>query len=144
MNLRITQLRTAAGVLVTVPHASVDVVENMSKDWSRVNFTVEVGYETDVGLALKVIKDVAEEMGQDPEWQRQILDPTNNIGVNQISNQGILCMLWMKTLPGKQWAIEREFRRRVKLAFDKNSIQIGIPQRISISTSNSDEVRGSG
>ena len=137
MNLRITQLRTVEGILVTIPHARVDVVENMSKDWSRVNFTVEVGYDTDVGLALQVLKDVAEEMAQDPQWQGQILDPLDNMGVNQIAHTGIQCMLRIKTQPGKQWGVEREFRRRLKLAFDRHDIQIGIPQRLNISAGES-------
>ena len=132
MNLRITQLRTAEGILVTIPHAAVNVVENMSKDWSRVNFSVEVGYDTDVGLALQVLKEVAEEMYQDPQWKGQILNPLDNIGVNQIAHTGIRCMLWIKTEPGQQWGVEREFRRRLKLAFDLHNIQIGIPQRINI------------
>jgi small conductance mechanosensitive channel len=132
MNLRITQLRTVEGILVTVPHATVNVVENMSKDWSRVNFSVEVGYDTDVGLALQVLKEVAEEMYQDPQWKGQILNPLDTIGVNQIAHTGIQCMLRIKTEPGKQWVVEREFRHRLKLAFDRHNIQIGIPQRINI------------
>ncbi len=135
MNLRITQLRTVEGILVTIPHATVNVVENMSKDWSRVNFIVEVGYDTDVGLALQVLKEVAEEISQDPQWQEQILNPLDNMGVNQIAHTGIQCMLRIKTQPGKQWDVEREFRRRLKLAFDRHNIQIGIPQRINISAS---------
>ncbi len=71
-------------------------------------------------------------MYQDPQWKGQILNPLDNIGVNQIAHTGIQCMLWIKTEPGQQWGVEREFRRRLKLAFDLHNIQIGIPQRINI------------
>ncbi len=128
MNLRITQLRTIDGTLATIPHASVDLVQNRSKDWSRVNFTVEVGYDTDVVQAMQLIRQVAEQMAQDPEWKAQILDPIDTLGVTKIANTGVQCLIRIKTEPGQQWAVEREFCRRLKLAFDQHGISIGIPQ----------------
>jgi len=35
----------------------------------------------------------------------------------------------MKTLPLKQWDVAREYRRRLKKAFDAAGIQIPFPQR---------------
>ena len=128
MNLRITQLRTIDGTLATIPHASVDLVQNRSKDWSRVNFTVEVGYETDVVQAMQLIRQVAEQMAEDPQWKAQILDPIDTLGVTKIANTGVQCLIRIKTEPGQQWAVEREFCRRLKLAFDQHGISIGIPQ----------------
>lgn len=128
MNLRITQLRNIQGTLITIPHASVDIVQNQSKDWSRVNFTVEVGYETDVVQAMQLIKQVAEQMSEDPKWKAQILDPIDALGVTQIAYTGIQCLIRIKTQPGEQWAVEREFCRRLKLAFDEHGISIGVPQ----------------
>ena len=128
MNLRITQLRTIDGTLATIPHALVDLVQNRSKDWSRVNFMVEVGYDTDVVQAMQLIRQVAEQMAEDPEWKAQILDPIDTLGVTKIANTGVQCLIRIKTEPGQQWAVEREFCRRLKLAFDQQGISIGIPQ----------------
>ncbi len=128
MNLRITQLRTIDGTLAIIPHALVDLVQNQSKDWSRVNFMVEVGYDTDVVQAMQLIRQVAEQMAEDPEWKAQILDPIDTLGVTKIANTGVQCLIRIKTEPGQQWAVEREFCRRLKLAFDQQGISIGIPQ----------------
>jgi small conductance mechanosensitive channel len=35
----------------------------------------------------------------------------------------------IKTQPGAQWNAAREFRRRLKLRFDRESIEIPFPQR---------------
>jgi moderate conductance mechanosensitive channel len=35
----------------------------------------------------------------------------------------------IKTQPGKQWAITRELRRRIKAAFDVAGVEIPFPQR---------------
>ncbi|MBC6422136.1 MAG: mechanosensitive ion channel family protein [Hormoscilla sp. SP5CHS1] len=129
MNLRVTQLRGAGGRLSTIPNGSISIVHNLTKDWSRADFTIDVSYDTDVELALAVLKQVAEQMQSDPEWQETILDPINLLGVNRIDHSGIQIVIWIKTQPIKQWAVEREFRRRLKLAFAEHGISIGIPQR---------------
>ncbi len=42
----------------------------------------------------------------------------------------ILIRLLIKNQPLQQWPVGREFRRRLKKAFDEQGIKIGIPQQI--------------
>ncbi len=37
--------------------------------------------------------------------------------------------VWIKTQPLKQWDVAREYRRRLKIAFDKAGIIIPVPQQ---------------
>lgn len=129
LNLRVTQLRNDTGHLITIPNSLIAQVENMTRTWSRCDFQIEVAYNTDVNLALDVIRQVADELAHDPEWGKFILDTTEVLGVEQLSHSGILIRLWIKTLPMKQWPVAREFRRRIKIAFDKQGIAIGMPQQ---------------
>ena len=46
----------------------------------------------------------------------------------------MLIRLWIKTAPMQQWTVGREFRRRVRCAFDQHNIQIGRPEWISHNT----------
>jgi small conductance mechanosensitive channel len=69
-------------------------------------------------------------MAQEPEWLAVILDTQELFGVDQISHTGIVIRIWIKTTPLKQWMTARELRRRLKIAFDRHQIQIGIPQQI--------------
>jgi moderate conductance mechanosensitive channel len=131
LNLYITQLRSPDGELITIPNGSITMVQNLSKDWSRVNFAVDIAHDADLRLALKILKNVAEEMQNDPQWQEIITDPAEILGVDNISQIGTQLRVWIKTLPRKQWEVGREFRYRVKLAFDQAGIEIGAPHHIA-------------
>ncbi|MGF1491282.1 MAG: mechanosensitive ion channel family protein [Microcoleaceae cyanobacterium] len=129
MNLYMTYLRGAEGRLITIPNGNIEIVENLTKDWSRVEFKIEIAYGSDVQKAIEVIQRVAEEMRHEEEWHDLILEPATILGVDQVSHTGVLIQVWIKTQPMQQWAVGREFRLRIKLAFDQAGIAIGMPQQ---------------
>ncbi len=131
MNLRITQLRDSEGRLITIPNSAISQVRNLTRTWSRVDFSVEVAYDTDINRALDVVRQVTERMYNEPEWRDRTLDPPEVLGVDGISHTGMLIRVWIRTKPGQQWAVGREFRRRIRIAFDENGIAIGKPQQDS-------------
>ncbi len=130
LNLRITQLRNPSGHLITLPNSSIVRVENLSRFWSRSDFRIEVAYDTDVDLALQLVRDTTDVMAEDPAWKDLILDTHEFFGVDQLSHTGIVIRIWIKTTPLKQWPVAMELRRRLKKAFDCYDIKIGIPQQI--------------
>ena len=129
INLRITQLRDAEGRLITVPNSAVEIVSNRSSQWSRADINIPVAYQTDINQALGVINQVAQAMTKDAQWQERIWEFPNILGIEQFSDRGILIRVWIKTEPLKQWDVAREFRRRVKIAFDRAGIPIPLPQQ---------------
>jgi len=131
LNLYITQLRSPDGELITIPNGSINMVQNLSKDWSRVNFAINIAHDADLKLALKILKKVATDMQTDPLWQELITAPAEILGVDDISQIGTQLRVWIKTQPLKQWDVGREFRYRVKLAFDQAGIAIGAPYQVA-------------
>ncbi|MEO0458811.1 MAG: mechanosensitive ion channel family protein, partial [Cyanobacteria bacterium P01_A01_bin.114] len=129
MSLYTTQIRGAEGRLITIPNGQITTVENLTKDWSRVDFTIEIAYEADIKQALEIIRTVADTLRTDPLWQDKILEPASVLGVDHISHAGILLQVWIKTQAMQQWAVGREFRLRIKHAFDDAEIRIGLPQQ---------------
>lgn len=129
MNLRITQLRNDEGRLITIPNGTITVVENLSKDWSRVNFAVDIAYNADLDKALDILKQVSQEMVSDPAWRDKIIETPEVLGVDEIAHKGITIRVWIKTKPLQQWLVAREFRHRLKLALDHKGISIGVPQQ---------------
>ncbi|MGA7937934.1 MAG: mechanosensitive ion channel family protein [Kovacikia sp.] len=124
MSLRSTNIRGPRGSLNTVPHGQITTVQNLTKDWSRADLTVQIAKDTDVAHAMQVMQQVADEMAHDPDWQSRILEPTNRLGVSQISATGTQILMWIKTTRADNWEVEREFRYRLKLAFDKEGIHL--------------------
>jgi len=130
MNLRITQLRDTGGQLITVPNGQIDIVQNLSKEWSRVDLMIPVGLSADVDQALHLVEQVAVELSRDAVWGMLILEPPLLLGVDSLDHVGTTIRLWIKTQPLKQWDVAREYRRRLKIAFAEAQIPIGVPQQV--------------
>ena len=129
INLRITQVRDAEGRLITIPNSEIKIVANLSSNWSRADLNIPVAYDTDVDQALKLIDDVAQQMSRDPIWLQQILEAPQVLGVDNFGERGVIIRVWIKTQPLKQWDVAREFRRRLKVAFDQAGVPIPLPQQ---------------
>ncbi|MEM9803835.1 MAG: mechanosensitive ion channel family protein [Cyanobacteria bacterium P01_D01_bin.56] len=130
MNLRITQLRNEEGRLITIPNGQINVVQNLSKEWSRVDLKIPVALDDDIDQALDIIKRVADDMSHDPTWQELILETPLLLGVDNIDHMGATVRLWIKTLPLKQWDVAREYRRRLKIAFEEADLDFGVPKQV--------------
>ena len=138
LNLRITQVRDAEGRLITIPNSEIKTVANLSSRWSRVDLLIPISYDTDIDQAMKLIDSVGLEMDRDPQWREPILERPQVLGVENFGDRGLMIRVWIKTQPLKQWDVAREFRRRLKIAFDRADISIPVPQQaIWLNTSES-------
>lgn len=130
MNLRITQLRSEEGRLITVPNGHIDIVQNLSKEWSRVDLRIPIDYRIDIDAALTTVRETSEEMQQDATWSFLILQATEALGVDHLDHTGATIRIWIRTQPLQQWSVGREYRRRLKLKFDKLGWNFGAPRQI--------------
>lgn len=129
LNLRMTQIRDSEGRLITIPNSEIKIVANLSNRWSRADLSIPVGYQSDIDSCLKLIEHVALEMDEDPQWQEQIVEKPKVLGVENFGDRGLIIRVWIKTQPLKQWDVAREYRRRLKIAFDEAGISIPLPQQ---------------
>ncbi|MEH1775943.1 hypothetical protein [Nostoc sp.] len=58
------------------------------------------------------------------EWRDRLLESPQVLGIDDLSHMGMLVRVWIKTAPMEQWSVGREFRLRVRQAFEANNIQI--------------------
>lgn len=129
LNLRMTQVRDAEGRLITIPNSEIKIVANLSSRWSRADLNIPVSYQTNIDKALELIEDIAFKMDRDPLWQEQIVETPKVLGVDNFGDRGLIIRVWIKTQPLKQWDVAREFRRRLKIAFDQAGVSIPLPQQ---------------
>ncbi len=130
MSLRITQLRNPEGCLITIPNSSIIKVSNLTRLWSRVNFEILVDCQTDPSQALNVLKKVTQEFYADPDWRQSLLELPEVLGIDAAGHDGLLLRVWLKTQPGQQWLVSREFRRRVVESLAKQGILLGRPHQV--------------
>ena len=129
LGMRTTRLRDVTGTLWHVPNGEIRRVGNMSQEWSRALLDIGVAYGSDVDQAAEVIKGVADTMATEDSYSRLFLADPEIWGVESLAADSVVIRLVIKTLPGEQWAIARELRRRIKMALDEASIDIPFPQR---------------
>ncbi|MGB5974384.1 MAG: mechanosensitive ion channel family protein [Nodosilinea sp.] len=129
LNLRITQIRGEDGRLVTLPNSLIAQVENLSRTWSRANILIDVAYGTNVDEALLVVHETAHAMANDSQWHDAILNPVEMLGIESMTHAGLTVLIWIRTRPLKQFLVAREFRRRLRIAFDQGGIAIGVPHQ---------------
>lgn len=125
LNLRVTHLRALDGTVHIIPNGQIQTVSVQSKEWSRFVANINVGYDADLDKAIAVIKRVAGEIYEDPEWKDHFLEAPEVQGVTSMSMDSITLRALFKVLPKSQWALGREFNLRIKKALD--AAQVVIP-----------------
>src|SRR6185312_1936788 len=129
INLRMVVLRDFAGNVIYMRNGKIDVVTNMTKDYSRYVFDVNVAYREDVDEVTQVLKAIDEEMRRDPEFKDDILAPLEVVGLDSFGDSSIVIKARTMTKPIQQWRIGREFNRRMKKKFDELGIEIPFPHQ---------------
>ncbi len=129
INLRITTLRDLEGKVHFIPNGEISVVSNLTKGWSRCVLDIGVAYKEDTDHVCEVLKRVGDELFEVPEYSDVILEPLEILGVDAFADSQVTIKMMFKTKPIKQWMVAREFRRRVKKAFDAEGIEIPFPHR---------------
>jgi small-conductance mechanosensitive channel len=129
INLRVTVLMDLEGNVHIVPNGSIGVLTNMTKEWSRALLDIGVAYKEDVDRVISVLEDVGENLRRDETFGDLILEPVQVLGLENFGDSSVDIRVLIKTKPIEQWRVAREFRRRVKLAFDEKGIEIPFPHR---------------
>jgi small conductance mechanosensitive channel len=129
MSLRVTTLRDLEGRVHVIPNGSIDIVTNLTKEWSRVVLVVGVAYKENVDQVMELLREIGNELYEDPGFRPLIMEPLEVLGLDNFGDSSIDIKVIMKTHPLKQWAVGRELRRRIKNTFDERGVEIPFPHR---------------
>ena len=125
LSLRLTVLRALDGTVHLIPNGQMLTVSVSSKDWSQVLATYLVPNGADIDRALEVMQQVASGLHADPAWNSRFLAAPEVQGVTGLGSDGTELRALLKVLPKAQFAVGREFNRRIKVAMD--SADLGVP-----------------
>jgi small-conductance mechanosensitive channel len=130
ISFRTIVLRDEAAVVHVFPNGAITTLSNMTKDWSAYVITVNVAYREDPDRVADVMRRVAEEMFAEPKYKSAMLEPIEILGVDGFTESAVTIKARLKTQPLQQFAIGREYRRRLKRAFDAAGIEMPLSQRV--------------
>lgn len=138
LNLRVTTLRDFnSGAVHFIPNSELKVVSNLTKEWSRVALDIGVAYREDIDRVVVVLQRIGQELAQDQRVGPLILEPPEVLGIESFGESQVTIKVLVKTLPQRQWEVAREFRRRIKVTFGKEGIEMPYPTRVHLTRTES-------
>jgi len=130
ITLRVTTIRDLDGTVHHIPHGEITTVSNMSKKFARINLNIGVAYDADLEKVISVVNTVGDELAEDSKWKDLILSKPQFLRVDNFGDSSVDIKILGETKPLKQWEVTGELRMRLKIAFDREGIEIPFPQRV--------------
>ena len=124
ITLRKTTLRDRDGNVHIIPNGSIVEVINRTIGYSKFRFTFAVDVDTDVDEIIKIVNETGERMAKDPEWSKLIVDAPHYDEFGRIGKEGINVTVSGTTMPGQQWKVNAEYRKRLVIELQKSDITI--------------------
>lgn len=121
ISLRFTVLRDREGVQHYIPNGQLTIVSNYTKSWANLQLKIPVRYSLTYQTAVALLQDVITAMTSDGAWKHYFLEEPKVSGIEQLENSVMVLMISGKVIAHQRWLIERELRRRIKLASEVNN-----------------------
>lgn len=130
ISLRMTTLRDLNGTVHNIPNGEIKLVSNFSKYYARININIGVSYDSDIEHVIAVINKTGKELAESVEWKDNIKTAPKFLRVNDFAESSVIIKILGEVEPSTQWAVAGELRKRLKVSFEKEGIQIPLPQRV--------------
>jgi len=127
IELRTITVRDFSGTIHIFQNGKINTLANMTKEWSAVVLNIGVAYKEEPDDVIRIMKQVGQEILNDPEYAEFILEPIEVLGLNEFGASEVIIKARFKTKPSYQWKVGREYRKRLKKQFDLNNIEIPFP-----------------
>lgn len=127
LRLRTTTLRSLDGTVHVIQNGLVTDLSNMTMNFSFAVIELGVAYKEDVDTVMDLLRVIGTELQSDAAIGAKLLAPLEVLGVEDFAASAVIIKLRMRTVPGDQWAVARELRRRIKKRFDADGIELPFP-----------------
>ncbi|WP_368417547.1 mechanosensitive ion channel domain-containing protein, partial [Rhodovarius sp.] len=130
LSIRSIRLRAVNGDVHIIPFSAVTTVTNQTRDYGYAVIDLVVDYDADTDLVASALSEVGTVMRADDAWSGSIMAAIEVMGVERMSDMGVVVRARMKTEPARRWAVSRELNRRVKLRCGELGIMISPPGKV--------------
>jgi len=127
IELRTITLRDFSGTVHIFQNGKIGTLANMTNEWSAMVFDIGVAYKENVETVMEIMREVGDDMQNDEEFGGNIIEPIEIFGLDKFGDSALVIKARIKTKPIQQWSVGREYRKRLKAAFDARNIEIPFP-----------------
>jgi moderate conductance mechanosensitive channel len=127
VTFRTVILRDQAGVVHVFPNGMINTLANATMGWSASVIDVVVPAREDPDRIMAIMRRVGDQMSAEAEYERLMLEPVEIFGLENFTDATLTLRARVKTLPTHQHSIGREYRRRLKKAFDAEGVATSSP-----------------
>lgn len=112
VTLRVTRVRTLSGDVIAIANGEIRQLVNRSRGWSRIIVDIPVPATEDLDRIAEIFAEVGRAMMADGRWRALLLAEPELLGVERVALDHVELRVAARTLPGRQWDVGRELRRR--------------------------------
>ena len=141
VGLRMIVLRDFDGTVHYVRNGQIDIVSNLTKDFSCYVFDLRIPYGIDFEKVNAIFKAIDEEMRADPELGPLILKPLELYGVDRLDESWMIVRARVTTRPLQQWSVGRAMNGKITEHFKRHGLSFALPQRHLTVSSAAEEAR---
>src|SRR5215472_17520241 len=96
ITMRRTTLRDGDGTLHVVPNGAIQIVSNMTRDWSQVSLHVAADYGENSDRVVQLMQQVAEEFYADAGYQKEVVSAPEVPGIEAVRGQEVDYLMLIK------------------------------------------------
>jgi small-conductance mechanosensitive channel len=131
LSIRTLRLRAGDGSVHLIPFSAVSTVTNSNRGIGNAAVAVTVDYEEDTDRVGALLGKVAKEMRDDEKYSSGMLSDLQLWGVDRVDGTTVTLAGQIVCTDGARWGVQREYNRRVKLAFQQEGIRMTPPVTVS-------------
>lgn len=125
LGIKSTRIRSLTGEIMIVPNHLIEEVINHSLEKSVAVVDIPVSYGTNVDKLEKVLSELFDELNGSIIGLKSEI---RILGLQSYDDSSITYRVCVDTIPMEHLRVERELKRAIKIALDKNHIEIPFPQ----------------
>jgi small-conductance mechanosensitive channel len=131
LSIRTLRLRAGDGSVHLIPFSAVSTVTNSNRGIGNAAVAVTVDYEEDTDRVGALLSRVAKEMRDDEKYASGMLSDFQLWGVDKVDGTTVTLAGQIVCTDGARWSVQREYNRRIKLAFQEEGIRMTPPVTVS-------------
>ncbi len=129
LGLRVTKLRDFTGELHIIPNGLIKQVTNHSRGNMAAVVDVSIAYEEDIDRCIGLLEMLCLHFGGE---HSEVLEGPHVLGIQAMGANEVIVRVFAKTVPMKQWDVERELRKEIKAMFDREGVEVPYPRQVLV------------